>query len=141
MTVPHIYKVRARYADTDPMGVVYHGRYFEWFEAARTELLRDEGMPYLKMEEDGISLPVVEVYCRYRRSVIYDEAVRVKTTIGELTRSRIRLDYEIIGEKENETRVQGYTIHCYLDGQGRPIRAPKELFAFLWKIYGREKSE
>ncbi len=127
----HLYSVRARYADTDPMGIVYHGRYFEWFEAARTEYLRSMGLPYKRIEEEGISLPVVEAYCRYRRPVVYDESVRVKTVLKEASRSRIHLEYEVLGEEDDITRVEGYTIHCYISQSGRPIRAPKELLDFM----------
>ena len=72
----HTHLVRARYADTDKMGVVYHARYFVWFEAARTELLLAMGMPYRQLEARGIFLPVVEVSCRYRKPVEYDELIR-----------------------------------------------------------------
>ncbi len=47
----HYYKTRVLFADTDKMGVVYHGRYLEWFEGARTEMLRDHGLPYKDLEE------------------------------------------------------------------------------------------
>ena len=127
----HLYSVRARYADTDSMGIVYHGRYFEWFEAARTEYLRSMGLPYKRIEEEGISLPVVEAYCRYRRPVVYDELIRVKTVLGEISRSRIRLEYEVLGEEDDIIKVEGYTIHCYVDRSLKPIRASQKLLDFL----------
>jgi acyl-CoA thioester hydrolase len=113
------------------MGVVYHGRYFEWFEAARTEWLRDKGMPYRQLEEEGIALPVVEAYCRYRRSVLYDELVRVVVRMEEASRSRVRLSYCVLGEAEDIVRVEGYTVHCYMNPEGKPMRVPEALVGFL----------
>ena len=125
MVIPnHIYSVRARYADVDQMGVVYHARYFEWFEAARTELLRSMGISYREPEEGGFFMPVVEARCRYRRSVLYDEVVCISTRVGELSRSKIRLEYIVRGEEEEKIRAEGYTLHCYVNREGRPIRAP-----------------
>ena len=59
--------VRVRYAETDKMGVVYYANYFVWFEVGRTDLLRTLGWSYREMEQAGVSLPVIEAHCEYRR--------------------------------------------------------------------------
>jgi len=43
-------RIRILYAHTDKMGVVYYGRYFEFYEAGRNEFLRKLGylIPELK---------------------------------------------------------------------------------------------
>ena len=130
----HTYFVRVRYADTDQMGVVYHARYLEWFEAARAEMLRDMGMVYKQLEQSGIYMPVVEAYCRYRKPVKYDELVRVRTALGDISRSKIRLDYEVQGERDETVRVEGYTVHCFMDESGKPRRASQELLSFFQNI-------
>ena len=127
----YIHEVRVRYADTDQMGVVYHGRYFEWFEAARTEMLRNMGLSYKKIESDGILMPVIEASCRYKRSVRYDELIQIKTTIVEVNKTRIKLKYEVCGEDNTSLRAIGSTVHCFINSSGRPVRASaklKELF-------------
>ena len=53
-------KVRVRYAETDKMSYVYYGNYASYFEVARVEALRDLGMSYRQMEEEGFMLPVLE---------------------------------------------------------------------------------
>ena len=126
-----IYHVRVRFADTDQMGIVYHARYFEWFEAARTEMIRSMGMSYKELEKSGISLPVIEAFCRYRMPVKYDEHIRIKSVLMEVTRSRIRIGYYVMGEKEDSVRVFGYTVHCFIGSKGRPTRAPEELLSFF----------
>ena len=100
-------------------------------EAARTEMLREMGMVYKQLEQSGIYMPVVEAYCRYRKPVKYDELVRVRTALGDISRSKIRLDYEVQGEKDETVRVEGYTVHCFMDESGKPRRASQELLSFF----------
>ncbi|MGQ3088528.1 acyl-CoA thioesterase, partial [Flavobacterium sp.] len=57
----HEFNVRVRYAETDQMGVVYHGNYAQYFEMGRVEWLRDLGVRYSDMEKSGIMLPVVSL--------------------------------------------------------------------------------
>ena len=127
----HIHVIRVRYADVDQMGVVYHTRYLEWFEAARTELIRTMGRSYRELEEEGTSLPVIEAYCRYRKPVKYDELVRVRTVIGNVSRSHLRLEYELWGENDQIVRTEGYTVHCFLNQSGKPIRASQDIIDFF----------
>ena len=54
MTVSGTAHIRVRYAETDQMGVVYHGNYFAWFEVGRVELLRQAGWSYKTLEGDGL---------------------------------------------------------------------------------------
>lgn len=134
------YRVRVRFADTDPMGVVYHARYLEWFEAARTELIRSRGISYKEIEEKGLSLPVIEAFCRYRHSVTYDESIRIETRLTDLDRLRLRMEYQVYGEGDPNLRVEGYTLHCFTNREGRPVRAPKSMIKFFERIQHNSKS-
>jgi len=116
------------------MGVVYHSRYFEWFEAARTEMLRTIGLPYAQLEKDGLSLPVVEAQCRFLKSVLYDEVTQIETRLVEVSRSKIRLAYKVLGNDNTDLRAEGYTIHCYMGRKGMAVRAPNKLALFLEKF-------
>jgi acyl-CoA thioester hydrolase len=127
---PFFITVRARYADVDKMGVVYHGRYFEWFETARTEMLRDKGFVYARFEdEDGFLLPVIEAQCRYLKPVRYDDVVRVNCVLTEATRLRLRLDYRV--ESEGGIRAEGMTRHCFTNREGVPSRINQKWTTFF----------
>ena len=52
----HAIKIRVRYSETDQMGYSYHGNYAQYFEVARVESLRDLGMNYKEMENNGYML-------------------------------------------------------------------------------------
>jgi acyl-CoA thioester hydrolase len=120
-------RLRVRYADTDRMGVVYYANYLVWFEVARTEWLRDSGWSYRQMEEDGVSLPVIEAHCEYRRPARYDDEIEIATRATLLTPVRIRFDYEVRQPGTAGLAAVGHTIHAALDPRGRPSRLPERV--------------
>ena len=126
--VTHRTLIRVRYAETDQMKVVYYGRYFEYFEQARTDLLRELGLSYAELERQGIFLPVIEAHATYRKSANYDDAIVVESIVRDVPTARIRIGYVVTKEGEPEVLAEGYTIHSFLNaGTGRPTRAPGPL--------------
>lgn len=126
--VTHRTTIRVRYAETDQMKVVYYGRYFEYFEQARTDLLREQGLSYAEMERDGIFLPVIEAHATYRRSASYDDRIVIESIVREVPTARIRIDYVVTKEGSEDVLAEGYTVHSFLNAAtGRPARAPRRL--------------
>jgi acyl-CoA thioester hydrolase len=124
---PQRTRVRVRYAETDRMGVVYYANYFVWFEVARTEWLRTSGWSYREMEATGVSLPVIEAHCEYRRPARYDDHVEILTRASLLSPVRVRFDYELWRDGDREPSAQGHTVHAALDREGRPCRLPSRV--------------
>ena len=92
-------QIRVRYAEADPMNVVYYGNYAQYFEVARVESLRNLGISYKEIEEMGIILPVVELNIKYLRPAKYDDLLTIKTYIKELPIDhRIQFDQEVYNE-------------------------------------------
>jgi acyl-CoA thioester hydrolase len=124
-------QVRVRYAETDRMGVVYYANYLVWFEVARTEWLRHAGWSYREMEQDGVSLPVIEAHCEYRRAARYDDELEIRTRGTLLSPVRVRFDYEIWRAGEDAALACGHTVHAGMDRTGRPCRLPERVRALL----------
>ena len=78
--------IRVRYAETDKMQVAHHARYFEWYECARTELMREIGYPYDALEKEGSMLPLIETNCRFIQPALYDDVLEITTILAGLTR-------------------------------------------------------
>ena len=99
-------RVRVRYADTDRMGVAYYANYLVWFEVARTEWFRQTGTSYREVEGEGISLPVIEAHCAYRRAARYDDELEIRTRATLLTPARrpIRLSGGSRGRRPGPAR-------------------------------------
>jgi len=119
--------VRVRYADTDRMGVAYYANYLVWFEVARTEWFRQTGTSYRELESEGVSLPVIEAHCEYRRPAQYDDELDVWTRATLLTPVRVRFDYELIRCQTGESAAEARTVHAALDRSGRPCRLPERV--------------
>jgi acyl-CoA thioester hydrolase len=124
-------RIRVRYAETDQMGVVYYANYFIWFEVARTNWLRDTGTTYRDMEAAGVSLPVIEAHCEYRRPARYDDEVEIRTRATLLTPVRLRFDYELVVPGDAQPAATGHTVHAGLDPSGRPCRLPARVRELL----------
>jgi acyl-CoA thioester hydrolase len=89
-------RIRVRYNECDPMGVVHHGSYPSWFEIGRTELLRGSGVSYADMEREGVFLVITRLECSYRRPVFYDDVVEVRTRVVGGSRVKIQHEYEVL---------------------------------------------
>jgi acyl-CoA thioester hydrolase len=119
--------VRARYPETDRMGVVHHSHYFVWFEIGRTELLRDLGIPYASLEEEQLYMPVIEAAARYRAPVRYDEEVDVETELTDVTGVQVRFAYLLRRHPGGEPVATGFSLHAAVNEKGRPRRIPPEI--------------
>jgi acyl-CoA thioester hydrolase len=89
-------RIRVRYCECDPMGVVHHAAYAPWLEIGRTELLRDSGVSYADMEREGVFLVITKLECSYRRPVFYDDVVEVRTRVVGGSRVKIQHEYEVV---------------------------------------------
>jgi len=120
--------IRVRYGETDQMGVVYHGNYAAYCEVARVEFFRQIGLPYKDLEERGIMLPVTELNLKFFKPAVYDELLRIETSLTEIpTGARIKFIYKIYNEK-NELITEGYSELAFIDkNTRRPVRCPEEM--------------
>ncbi len=123
-------ELRVRYKETDQMGFVYYSNYLVWFEIARTEYFRKQGLVYKTIEQErGLYLPVVDAYCRYRVPVRYDEVVIVEVGIKEMKASRIVFEYKV--KVEGKTVASGTTTHAFINKEGQPVAIPEDIKAIL----------
>lgn len=78
------------------MGVAHHASYVPWMEIGRTELLRQSGISYAALEEQGILLVIVKMEVRYRKPVRYDDLLEIRTLWTGGSRVKIEHSYEIV---------------------------------------------
>ena len=123
----HTVTARVRYGETDQMGVVYHANYLSFFEVARTELIRLRGVAYSALEEGGLRLMVTEAAMQYHSPGRYDDVLAITTRLAESGPARVRFDYEVRREGEEEVLVSGHTVLASIGEDGRPCRLPAEL--------------
>lgn len=120
--------LRVRYSETDRVGTFYNSRALEWFEVARTEWLRAANVPYTLMESRGVMLPLVEAHVEYLGRARYDD--ELKLTAHAAMAGRARLRFEIaIAHADGRPVARGYTVHAFMDEQGKPLRPPEWFLA------------
>jgi len=110
-------EIRVIYGDTDQMGVVYYGNYLRFFEAARSDFLRDKGARWRDVERThGVYLPVVEAKVNYKRPAFYDDLLVIETMLAELGRASLRFEYRV--SRGDDLLATGHTVHACVDKQG-----------------------
>ena len=130
----HKIQIRVRYSETDQMRVVYHGNYAQYFEIGRVEWLRNKGISYKWMEDNGIMLPVVSLTMNYKKSARYDELLTLKTILKNRTTVKIEFDYELYNESE-ELLTTGNSILVFVDMKtGKPVSPPQYLTDILNRV-------
>lgn len=132
-------KIRVRYKDTDAMGVVHHSNYVNFYETARTEMLREMGTTYRHLEETGVMLPVVEVTMKYFTPAVYDDMLTVRITMPEVPAVKMIFDHEIFNE-EGILVNTGRVVLAFMDAERRRVcRAPK-WFVDIFQPFFEDKS-
>jgi acyl-CoA thioester hydrolase len=121
---------RVCYADTDQMGVVYYANYFVLFERARTELLRQNGLSYREIEEQGFMLPVVDAHAKYHRPARYDDLLDITARVVEFDGLKLKTACEV--KRDGILLVEGDVTLVFLNSKtGRPARPPENIRQLL----------
>lgn len=132
MVIEYVYTHRVRYREVDPMGLVYHTHFVDYFEAARTEFLREMGLPYKDLEEEGIIMPVVDLSVQYKRPAYYDDQLEILTRVRNVPEARVHIEYEVRRAGEEQQLVTGHVTLCFVDSnRRRPVRAPDRFRALF----------
>jgi len=115
------------------MGIVYYTRYLEYFEAARTEMLKSIGIIVTDIEKEGIFLPVVSAHCDYKKGANFEDQIIVKTSINTMPKARLKIDYSIM--RDDDLLVEGYTMHGFTTPEGKPTRPPQSIVKTLFPYF------
>lgn len=125
--ISHLTQFRVRYSETDQMGYVYYGNYAQYFEVGRVEWLRNLGISYKTMEDEGVMLPVINLQVTYLKPAKYDNLLTLKTTLVKKPNVRIEFSYELFNEQE-ELLVIASTELVFIDiAKNKPTKSPAQL--------------
>ena len=125
------YMLKARYYETDQMGIIHHANYIRWMEEARIDMLSQMGYPYRRFEEMGYISPVLHAECEYKKSVKFDDEVKIVVSLQEFGKVKFTLRYDIYNMSEDGVlSAVGTTRHCFLNKDGRPVMMNKEMKEF-----------
>ena len=120
-----IYERKINYYETDSMKIVHHSNYIRFMEESRTYSLSKVGLPYSKMEEEGILIPVLSVSCEYKKPARYDDTILIDVKVKEYTGVKLIMIYEITNKKSGELLLVGESKHCFTDENLKPLSLKK----------------
>ena len=99
------------FQDVDPMQVAWHGNYFRYFEAARSQMLRKVAFDYEEMRATEYLWPIIKTQVSFVQAVRYRQLIRVRASLAEWE-NRLKIDY-LISDAGNGARLtKGYTVQC-----------------------------
>lgn len=133
-----VHQLRVRYQETDQMGVVYHANYLNWLEIARTEWIRELGIPYSQLEEKGLLLPVTDVQIKYIQPARYDDVIDVLLRIVDYSYLRVGFEYDVYRSIDNLLLLTGTTRHVWVNRDWKPVRLDRmmpELYELISSEY------
>jgi acyl-CoA thioester hydrolase len=120
-------QIRVRYAETDRMGLLHHANYLVYFEQARTELLRSQGIAYKDLEDQGFFLVIAKVEVKYRGPAHYDDVLTIRTTVTRTSPIRLEHKYEVF--RDANVICEGFTTLACVDRAGKLQQLPDWLMA------------
>ena len=116
-----------RYYETDQMGIVHHSNYIRYFECARNNMMREFGYPIEKCEEDGVTIPIVSVECRYRYPARMGDDLKVVAMVEQVPLAKLTIRQEVYNQ-DGTLCVEGKVVLGFLNKDtGRPTRCPDQL--------------
>ena len=122
-------EIRVRYEETDQMGVVYHAKYFTWFEVARIQLLDEIGIPYKELEREGYFLPVLSCSAIFKHPAQFDDRLIIKLKIYLSSLLRLKISYKVL--RKDLMIATGTTEHAFISKEGKVIRPPASFIKLL----------
>lgn len=124
--------VRVRFTETDPLGIVWHGNYIQYFEDGREAFGRHHGISYLDQKKHQFSTPIVKSVCEHKLPLKYGDVATIKTTYVDSDAAKMIFKYEIFNP-EGKVVCTGETVQVFVELFGElSLEIPK--FFKDWKV-------
>jgi acyl-CoA thioester hydrolase len=130
----HRCEMRTLYVDTDRSQVVYHANYLRYFEFGRASLMREANYPYKEVEESGYVYPIIKTELNYHSPLYYDDLMYVHTRPAQIELVKVQFDYIITRADNGEISCTGFTRHCAVNGNNKPVEIDERTIA-LWQQF------
>lgn len=119
------YKREINYYETDKMGVVHHSNYIRFLEESRCKWLKELGISMEFLEENGYTIPTLEINCQYKNHITSGDIIIIKPMVMEYNGVRMTVSYKVIDSKTGKEVIKALTKHCFTNNELRPINMKK----------------
>lgn len=124
-------KIRVRFTETDPLGIVWHGNYIQYFEDGREAFGREHGISYLEQKAFGYTSPIVKSMCEHKLPLRYGDVATIKTYFINSPAAKMIFRYKIF-DPQDRLVCTGETIQVFLNENGELSLTNPEFFK-KWK--------
>jgi len=109
--------VRVRFTECDPLGIVWHGNYIQYFEDGREAFGRHHGISYLDQKAHNFSTPIVKSSCEHKLPLRYGDVAKIKTTYIDSAAAKMVFKYEIMNP-DGQVVCTGETVQVFVELHG-----------------------
>jgi len=125
------HKIRVRFNETDPVGIVWHGNYLKYFEDGREAFGRHYKISYLDQKSFGYTSPIIKSSCEHKLPLYYGDEAIIETTYINSQSTKLIFEYKIFNGNKKLV-CSGKTIQVFLDKNGNLSLTDPD-FYFKWK--------
>ncbi len=118
--ISHTSEIRIRFAETDPLGIVWHGNYIQYFEDGREAFGRAHGISYLDQKNKGYTTPIVKTNTEHKLPLHYGDVATIKTTFVNSSAAKMIFKYQIFNGK-NQLVCEGSTTQVFVSHVGEKM--------------------
>ncbi len=130
--ISHTSEIRVRFAECDPLGIVWHGNYIQFFEDGREDFGRHHGISYLDQKANNFSTPIVSSKCEHKLPLRYGDVATIKTTYIDSAAAKMIFKYEILNP-DQQVVCTGETVQVFVELGGELSLIFPDFFR-EWKI-------
>ncbi len=112
--ISHTSEIRIRFAECDPLGIVWHGNYIQFFEDGREAFGRHHGISYLDQKANNFSTPIVSSKCEHKLPLRYGDVAMIKTTYIDSPAAKMIFKYEILNP-DGDVVCIGETVQVFVE--------------------------
>lgn len=111
--MPFVHRLRVRFHECDPQGVVFYAQYFAYVDVALTEMWREAFGSYGDVVAAGTDVVVVEAASTFRASARFDDDLDVELRIERLGTTSMAMATAV--RRDDELLVDGRIVHVFVD--------------------------
>jgi acyl-CoA thioester hydrolase len=130
-------RIKVRFNECDPLGIVWHGNYVNYFQEGREAFGQKYDLDYMDMYIKGYATPIVHLSTDFKKTLQYKDVALVETTMCRTDAAKVIFDYVIRNEKDNGLICRGTTTQVFVTSGSMDLSlVVPEVFANWKKQHG-----
>jgi acyl-CoA thioester hydrolase len=115
MGEPFVHRMRVRYAECDPQGVLFNAHYLAYIDHSVTELWRAAYGGYERMLERGVDVVVAEARLRFLGSARFDQEVDAEMLVTHLGTTSLRSRHRLLHAEDGDPLMEAEVRHVWIE--------------------------